>query len=51
MSKQFLGADGQPKYFLSQEKADAFIAKRNAQDTHEVVLVDGKYTIVNKGGA
>lgn len=46
--REFLGQDGQRKYFLSQEKADAFIAKRKIEATHHVVVVDGKFTIAPK---
>lgn len=49
MAREFLGADGHPKYFLSQEKADAFINKKKAGDTHRVVLLGNKYTILPIG--
>ena len=46
--RQFLGQDGQPKFFFSQEKADAFIAKKKAEDTHHVVQEENKYVIKPK---
>jgi len=47
--RQFLGQDGQPKFFFSQEKADKFIEKKKAGDTHHVVQEDNKYVIKPKG--
>lgn len=46
--KQFLGGDGLPKYFFSEEKAKAFLEKRKATETHTYELVDGKYIIKAK---
>jgi hypothetical protein len=46
--REFLGHDGQRKYFLSEEKAVAFIAKRKAEDTHHAVNVEGKFIITPK---
>lgn len=46
--REFTGADGQRKWFYTQEKADAYIAKRKAEATHHVVNVDGKFTITPK---
>lgn len=46
--KQFLGADGQPKYFLSEEKAKAFLERRKATETHTYEQVDGKFIITAK---
>lgn len=38
MSKdKSLGADGQPKYFMSEDKASAFIERKGLGDTHHVV--------------
>lgn len=47
--REFLGQDGQRKYFLSEERALAFIANRKAEDTHHAVNVDGKFIITPKG--
>ena len=35
-----LGADGKPKYFFTQEKAQAFIDKKKLGDTHKAELVE-----------
>ena len=49
MSKdKSLGQDGQPKYFMSQEKADKFIERKSLSDTHHVVEDDGKFKILPK---
>lgn len=48
MTKQFLGADGQPKYFFSQEKADNFLEKKKATETHEVKPDGNRFVIVPK---
>lgn len=37
-----VGADGQPKWFMSQDKAQAFIDKKNLGDTHEAVKVNNR---------
>lgn len=47
--RQFLGADGQPKYFMSEERAIAFLNKKRAGDTHKVELLGNKYTIMPIG--
>ena len=46
--KQFLGADGQPKFFFSEEKAKAFLERRKATETHTYEQVDGKFIIKAK---
>lgn len=46
--RQFLGMDGQPKYFLSEEKAKAFLEKRKAMDTHTYEQVGEKFVIKAK---
>jgi hypothetical protein len=48
MTKQFLGADGLPKYFFSAEKAQKFIEKKKAEDTHTFQNVGGKFIIIPK---
>lgn len=52
MTRQFLGSNGEPKYFFSREKAEAFIAKRAADETHYVkeqeVAGTARYTILPK---
>ena len=50
MSKdKSLGHDGQPKFFFSEEKANAFIAKKNLGDTHHAVNDGtGKWCILPK---
>ena len=44
------GKDGQPKWWgiKNKDKAEAFIAKQNIGDTHEVVEVGGKATVMPK---
>ena len=49
--KQFLGGDGLPKYFFSEEKAQKFIAKKKAEDTHTYKNEGGKFIIIPKGEA
>ncbi|AUR85209.1 hypothetical protein NVP1077O_45 [Vibrio phage 1.077.O._10N.261.45.A10] len=49
--RQFLGSDGLPKYFFSQEKAEKFIAKKKAEDTHTITHAGGKFTIIPKSEA
>jgi hypothetical protein len=46
--REFLGLDGQRKFFFSAEKAAAFITKRKVEDTHHVVESDGKFIITPK---
>ena len=50
MSKdKSLGADGKPKFFFSEEKANAFIQKKSLQDTHHAVNTEGsKWEILPK---
>jgi N12 class adenine-specific DNA methylase len=40
--KPIVGADGQNKWFGSQEKADAFIEKKGITNTHQVVQTETK---------
>lgn len=49
--KQFLGGDGLPKYFFSQEKAEKFLEKKKATDTHTFKNEGGKFVIIPKGEA
>ena len=47
--RQLLGADGLPKFFFTQEKADKFIANKKAGATHGVKDIGGKFTILPLG--
>lgn len=44
----YLGKDGEPKYFYSELKAQAFIDKKGAGETHTVGRDGDKYTVVYK---
>lgn len=50
MSKdKSLGSDGKPKFFFSEEKANAFIAKKSLGDSHHAVNDGtGKWEILPK---
>ena len=44
-----LGADGKPKYFMSEDKANNFIERKSLSETHKVLPDDdGKFHIVPK---
>lgn len=48
MARKMTGADGQPKYFFSEEKAQAFIERKNKQNEYHVQFEEstGKYLIL-----
>ena len=50
MSKdKSLGQDGQPKYFMSEDKAKAFIERKSLSETHHAVDDgNGKFQILPK---
>lgn len=43
-----IGKDGEPKWFGSNDKAQAFIDKKNLSDTHEVVNTGKRFEILPK---
>lgn len=49
--RQLLGGDGLPKFFFSQAKAEAYIAKKNAGDTHTWKDEGGRFILIPKGEA
>jgi len=50
MKDKSLGADGQPKYFFDEGKANHFIERKKLGDTHHAVNDGtGKWEILPKG--